>query len=140
MLRIQVEKWSFWSPESADPIGWARHWQEAGAERLAGDPDVTAIPAMHRRRMSRLSRMALAAALDVIPDEAVDYSIFCSQHGEIVRTSSLLLSMTQGIELSPTAFAQSGKQKKKIQTALTINDVTYQFPQIKNEIFKWLSS
>ena len=107
MLRIQVEKWSFWSPESADPIGWAKHWQDAGAERLAGDPDVTAIPAMQRRRMSRLSRMALAAALDVIPDEAVDYSIFCSQHGEIVRTSSLLLSMTQGIELSPTAFAQS---------------------------------
>ena len=32
------------------------------------------------------------------------------------------------------------KKKKKIQTALTINDVTYQFPQIKNEIFKWLSS
>ena len=28
----------------------------------------------------------------------------------------------------------------KIQTAFTINDVTYQFPQIKKEIFKWLSS
>ena len=35
---------------------------------------------------------------------------------------------------------EAKKKKKKIQTALTINDVTYQFPQIKNEIFKWLSS
>jgi hypothetical protein len=107
MPRIQVEKWSFWSPEGADPAAWARHWQKAGAKRLAGDPDVTAIPAMQRRRMSRLSRMALAAALDVVPGSTIDYSIFCSQHGEIVRTSALLLSMTQGIELSPTAFAQS---------------------------------
>ena len=107
MLRIQVQKWSFWSPESPDPAGWVKYWQNTGAEGMAGDPDVTAIPAMQRRRMSRLSRMALAAALDVISDEAVDYWIFCSQHGEIVRTSALLLSMTQGIELSPTAFAQS---------------------------------
>jgi Beta-ketoacyl synthase, N-terminal domain len=107
MPRIQVEKWSFWSPESPDPAGWAKYWQNADAKRLAGDPDVAAIPAMQRRRMSRLSRMALAAALDVIPGETIDYSIFCSQHGEIVRTSALLLSMTQGIELSPTAFAQS---------------------------------
>ncbi len=107
MLRLQVEHWSFWSPESSDPAGWVRHWQTTGAEHLSGDPDASAIPAMQRRRMSRLSRMALAAALDAICGETVDYSIFCSQHGEIVRTSALLLSITQGIELSPTAFAQS---------------------------------
>ncbi len=107
MLRIQIENWSFWSPESPEPAGWLKHWQNAGAKGLTGDPDVTAIPAMQRRRMSRLSRMALASALDVVSGETVDYSIFCSQHGEIVRTSALLLSMTQGIELSPTAFAQS---------------------------------
>ncbi len=107
MLRLQVEHWSFWSPESSDPAGWVSHWQTTGAEHLSGDPDASAIPAMQRRRMSRLSRMALAAALDAICGETVDYSIFCSQHGEIVRTSALLLSITQGIELSPTAFAQS---------------------------------
>ena len=87
MPRILVEKWSFWSPESPDPVGWAKYWQNADAKRQAGDPDVTAIPAMQRRRMSRLSRMALAAALDVTSEESIDYSIFCSQHGEIVRTS-----------------------------------------------------
>ena len=107
MLRIQIENWSFWSPESPEPAGWLKHWRNSGAKGLTGDPDVTAIPAMQRRRMSRLSRMALAAALDANSGDTVDYSIFCSQHGEIVRTSALLLSMTQGIELSPTAFAQS---------------------------------
>ncbi len=107
MVRLQIERWSFWSPESPEPAGWARHWRHPGAELLGGDPDAKSIPSMHRRRMSRLSRMALAAALDAVSGQTVDYSIFCSQHGEIVRTSALLLSITQGIELSPNAFAQS---------------------------------
>ena len=51
--------------------------------------------------------MALVAAMDAITVQSVDYSIFCSQHGEIVRTGALLASMTAGAELSPTAFAQS---------------------------------
>ena len=37
-------------------------------------------------------------------------------------------------------YVDQEAEKKKNSTALTINDVTYQFPQIKNEIFKWLSS
>lgn len=107
MLRLQIEHWSFWSPESPDPAGWASHWRQAGAKCMAGDPDATIIPAMQRRRMSRLSRMALAVALEVISDETVDYSIFCSQHGEIVRTSEILSAIAAGVEISPTAFAQS---------------------------------
>ena len=51
--------------------------------------------------------MAVAAALDATSVQTVDYSIFCSQHGEIVRTGVLLSSITAGVELSPTAFAQS---------------------------------
>lgn len=57
--------------------------------------------------MSRLSKMALAAALDATAGQSVDYSIFCSQHGELVRTRTILSSMIEGVELSPTAFAQS---------------------------------
>lgn len=51
--------------------------------------------------------MALCAALDAASGKHVDYSIFSSQHGEIVRTSELLSSITAGVELSPTAFSQS---------------------------------
>ena len=62
---------------------------------------------MQRRRMSRLTKMALTVALDVTVDAPVDYSIFCSQHGEIVRTREILTSISDGVEISPTAFAQS---------------------------------
>ena len=62
---------------------------------------------MQRRRMSRLARMALSCALDVAADGDIDYSIFCSQHGEVVRTRDILSSISEGIEISPTAFSQS---------------------------------
>ena len=107
MVRLQIERWSFWSPESPDPAGWSDYWADDDAIRKTGEPDPSVIPAMQRRRLSRLSKMALAAALDASSDMAIDYSIFCSQHGEIVKTSALLSSISQGVELSPTAFAQS---------------------------------
>ena len=106
-VRIEVKNWSFWSPESGDPEDWLRHWSQAGALSQEGEPDAAAIPPMQRRRTSRLSKMALSTALEVAADHAVDYSIFCSQHGEIVRTRQILSSISEGTEISPTAFAQS---------------------------------
>jgi hypothetical protein len=106
-VRIEVKNWSFWSPESGDPEDWLRHWSEADALSQEGEPDAGAIPPMQRRRTSRLSKMALSAALEAAAEQAVDYSIFCSQHGEIVRTRQILSSISEGTEISPTAFAQS---------------------------------
>ena len=107
MVRIEVERWSFWSPESSDPAIWLDHWQRVDARPATGSPDATAIPPMQRRRMSRLSKMALSTALQLVAGDAVDYSIFCSRHGEIVRTREILASISAGSEISPTAFAQS---------------------------------
>ncbi|MEJ2127493.1 MAG: beta-ketoacyl synthase chain length factor [Woeseiaceae bacterium] len=107
MSRIQVECWAFWSPESTDPAGWIEHWRRAGARAAEGNPPGDAIPPMQRRRMSRLARMALSCALDVAGDTDIDYSIFCSQHGEVVRTRDILSSISKGVEISPTAFSQS---------------------------------
>jgi hypothetical protein len=51
--------------------------------------------------------MALATAMRVAKDESFDYTVFCSQHGEIVRTWNILSSINAGTEISPTAFSQS---------------------------------
>lgn len=51
--------------------------------------------------------MALSSALEVAGDEPVDFSIFCSQHGEIDRTRHILSSISANTEVSPAAFAQS---------------------------------
>lgn len=107
MPNIEVERWSFWSPESGEPAQWASYWQRNDATPVDGNPRVEQIPPMQRRRMSRLAKMALNIALEVIGDTNVDYSVFCSRHGEIVRTREILASIVSAIEISPTAFAQS---------------------------------
>jgi len=107
MVRIEVERWIFWSPESSDPVIWLDFWRRPDARPAQGNPDAGAISPMQRRRTSRLSRMALATALEAMAGDAADYSIFCSQHGEIVRTREILSSISARTEISPTAFAQS---------------------------------
>jgi len=107
MPQLEVENWSFWSPEGSDPSLWLKHWQNAGVAAGVGSPPVDQVPAMQRRRMSRLSKMALSTALQVLGENTVDYSIFCSQHGEIARTRDILNSISSSSEISPAAFAQS---------------------------------
>ena len=107
MTQLEVESWSFWSPEADDPSAWLNYWQQSGAEAADGNPPAELIPPMQRRRTSRLTRMALATALQVAAGESFDYTIFCSQHGEIVRTWDILSSIHAGTEISPTAFSQS---------------------------------
>jgi len=105
--RIKVDSWRFWAPENSDPTLWLEYWLTDGARAQDGNPEVAVIPPNQRRRASRLSKMVLSTALDVAAGKEIDYSIFCSQHGEIVRTREILRSISEGAEISPTAFAQS---------------------------------
>jgi hypothetical protein len=99
---LEILRWVFWSPETSDP----REWRFAPTGRAAKVPD-SAIPALHRRRMSTLSKMSVQVALEAAGDERPDFLLFCSQHGELSRTHELLGSIVGGSELSPTAFSQS---------------------------------
>lgn len=57
--------------------------------------------------MSRLSKIAVQAALTVSPKCDANYLVFCSRDGEINRTSTLLACIAAGTELSPADFSQS---------------------------------
>jgi len=65
------------------------------------------IPAMIRRRMSTLSKLAVQMALTLCKNQAIDYIIFASRHGELTRTTKLLEDILQGVDASPMAFSQS---------------------------------
>ncbi len=62
---------------------------------------------MHRRRMSKMSKMAVQVALEASDEIDAHYLVFCSRHGELVRTQRLLSSIASGDTLSPTDFSQS---------------------------------
>lgn len=101
---LTVEGWAFCSLGGSDPMAWlADRDQRDATAPVASD----LIPPMLRRRMSRLSKIAVQAALKVCPRGDVDYLVFCSRDGELNRTSTLLACIAAGTELSPADFSQS---------------------------------
>lgn len=65
------------------------------------------IPPIIRRRLSRVSKMALEVSFEALKGELADFTIFCSRHGELHRTVNILSDITDGETPSPTAFSQS---------------------------------
>jgi hypothetical protein len=101
---LEILRWSFWSPETREPSQWPP--VPASPEIKSAVPD-RAIPAPHRRRMSTLSKMAIQTALEATVEAHPDFLVFCSQHGELMRTRDLLAAIVARGELSPTSFSQS---------------------------------
>lgn len=62
---------------------------------------------MVRRRLSRLSKMALQVTFEALQNEPVDFIVFCSRHGELYRTVKILHDIIEGDLPSPTAFSHS---------------------------------
>jgi hypothetical protein len=106
-IRLTVEGWTFWSPDTADPRIWQAQENAPCAAVAPKDVRGDLIPAIHRRRMSASCRMGVQTALEIGRDVQVDYLVFCSQHGEVARSEALLESIMDGAELSPTDFSLS---------------------------------
>ena len=104
-----IVRWSAWAPG----LGEATDWDKcaAGACDLSPpseEPDVSFVPAMLRRRLSVMSRMAFhvtAACLDV--ETLPDAYVFSSRYGEYERSFEILSSLARQEEVSPTAFSLS---------------------------------
>jgi hypothetical protein len=106
MSALQILSWSFWSPETRQPLEWRAAPAQTAPLAPSAVPD-HAIPASHRRRMSALAKMAVQVALEATAEAHADYLVFCSQHGELPRTRELLATIASGGELSPMGFSQS---------------------------------
>ena len=128
--QLKVARWSAWAPGIEDLASW-QAW--AKGERVIqneGTPALKFVPALQRRRFSSLSRKVLQAIHQCFestpchpPSESTkelqeaghaeqentlpDYGFFCSRHGELKRTVSLLKDITERELPSPTAFSLS---------------------------------
>lgn len=99
--RFHIQKWSYWmSDGSAFANG------KGVVAPTVAELALPEVPAMQRRRLSRLSRMALRAAFDAAGDRQLP-SVFCSRHGELHRTMELFDQLCKQEPLSPMGFAQS---------------------------------
>ncbi|SDV06675.1 Beta-ketoacyl synthase, N-terminal domain [Pseudomonas mucidolens] len=108
VINFNIAQWRAWAPGLDSVDGW-REWCRAPVllAPSAAAPDVSFLPAMQRRRLSRLARMAfsvgwpLAEGLQDLP------LVFVSRHGETPRTLEILSDLAKDQPLSPTQFSLS---------------------------------
>lgn len=76
-----------------------------------GEITLKQIPPMKRRRLNKLSKMAMHSSYECLNKAAVSpdatINIFASQHGELERTIKIVNSMASEQEISPKDFSLS---------------------------------
>lgn len=92
---VEQDEWLAWHKNSGQ---WPSEFSALPADK---------IPAMMRRRMSKLSKIAVQVAAELSEGEDIGYTVFSSRHGELERTVQLLQDILSGEDASPTAFSQS---------------------------------
>ena len=65
------------------------------------------IPAMQRRRLSRLAKLALNSAMQTLDTHNVDYIVWVSQYGDEAKTLNILEDVLREQTPSPTQFSTS---------------------------------
>ena len=65
------------------------------------------IPAMQRRRLSRLAKLALNSAMQTLATHDVDYIVWVSQYGDEAKTLNILADVLSEQTPSPTQFSTS---------------------------------
>ncbi|NNP72856.1 beta-ketoacyl synthase [Acinetobacter defluvii] len=70
-------------------------------------PALTHIPAMQRRRLSSIAKLALNSAIECLNQGQVDYIVWASQYGDEHKTYKILEDVLQDITPSPTQFSTS---------------------------------
>lgn len=106
--QFSVRAWSAFAPGLDSAADW-QAW--ASRPRLPQGDDAPALaemPAMQRRRLERLGRMALQVAWRCQPEAEANLPlVFASRHGDIARTFEMLTGLARGEPLSPTHFGLS---------------------------------
>lgn len=106
--KFSIKQWSAFAPgleSREDWLAWAESPHLPMGEAM---PALAEMPAMQRRRVERLGRMALQVAWWC--QEAADSNlplVFASRHGDLTRTYQMLRDLAQDQPLSPTHFGLS---------------------------------
>ena len=107
-IRFDIDQWQAWAPGRTCQDDWSRwacasQWQDDPEAQ----PDVSFLPAMQRRRLSRLARMVFAVAHPLAEGQPPMPFVYASRHGETTRNFALLSDLADTQPLSPTQFSLS---------------------------------
>lgn len=105
--RFQLEHWSAWAPGLATDADWRGWFADPQVPVGEPTPPLAEMPAMMRRRIDPLGRVALQAAYRAQGEQPTGPVVFASRWGEIGRSVGLLEELAREQPLSPTAFSLS---------------------------------
>ncbi len=108
-LEFSIKSWTAWSTSRGASFSHATSVYANADTNQANSIDLSLIPAMKRRRMNHQCKMALSSALDSVKQHSEEKPncVFASQHGELGRSTKIILSMIESGEISPTDFSMS---------------------------------
>ena len=108
MFEFSLTSWSAWAPRG---LNSQARWVSWGQGKLTYEdeeqPDVNDVPMLVRRRLARLGRMALRAAIDTGRDASNPYLVFSSRYGDSASIPSLMTDIANGLPVSPGRFSTS---------------------------------
>lgn len=109
MITFNIAQWRAWAPGLSSVEDWLR-WSHEPLPAACDDaaaPDVSFLPAMQRRRLGRLARMAFSVGWPLAEGHEPLPLVFVCRHGETPRTFDILSDLAAGQPLSPTQFSLS---------------------------------
>jgi len=107
VIQFDIDQWQAWAPGLANIDDWATWARDPCCLENDDEPDVSFLPAMQRRRLSRLARMAFAVATPLAQGQPPMPLVYASRHGETPRTFAILSDLAREEALSPTQFSLS---------------------------------
>lgn len=107
-MHFRIDQWRAWAPGLDSTDDWLA-WSKAPERLLDGgeQPDVSFLPALQRRRLSRLARMIFQVAWPLADGHSALPLVFVSRHGETPRNLAILRDLAVKEPLSPTQFSLS---------------------------------
>jgi len=108
VINFNIAAWRAWAPGLDSVADWQAWSQRPGVLAPSNAaPDVSFLPAMQRRRLSRLARMAFSVGWPLAEGHESLPLVFASRHGETPRTFDILSDLAADQPLSPTQFSLS---------------------------------
>lgn len=102
-----VRQWAAWAPGLDGNDQWLE-WAHAPALPRGDEvPALTSVPALQRRRLSRLGRAVLQVAVEAQGANLAMPMVFASRYGDLHRALGAIGSLEEGEPLSPAVFAGS---------------------------------
>lgn len=119
---FSIIDWAAWAPGVTTREAWLE-WAKAPAPPRGNEtPALAEVPAMSRRRIERLGRLAYQVAEWAQGERRGAPMVFASRHGDVARSVDLLTTLAKGETLSPTSFALSVHNAIAAQYSITRKD------------------